>query len=1007
MSVDELTKKRTIIKAKVTTFQTFLRKLDIDTSKNQELPLRLERAERLFSEYDEVQSQIEALTDVDTDERTRFEDAFYTAILLGRNTVARLSPSTSKEVTSSPTIDNITLTNSLLKLLDINLPTFNGEYDQWITFRNTFEAIIDSNANLSKVQKFYYLQSAVKGSAAQCFQSLSLSNENYDAAWTLLKSRFENKRLIVHHHIQALLDLPVLTKESCTGMRKLIDDIQQHMVALTKLKQPVQSWDILLIHLLTPKLDFKTKREWEFKREFSTLPSMAEFIDFLNKRCSILETLLPNQLKDASSTNTKSQKKSVTLQSPAEKLCPLCKNSHWLYACPSFRKLSSHERLREAKRLKVCLNCLRSHPERECTFGSCQRCKRRHNTMLHLDSDNSQTKSVNVESSETSSQKGESDSSVRTSTTATTSHCANKGVVQSLLSTAIVLVRDHNGHYQECRALLDSASQSHFMTEELCQRLQLKTFKINHLINGIGETNVFVNNRTTTVIKSKYNEYQTELSCLVVKTITGVVPSDKFDVDQFTIPKTILLADPKYNIPAKVDLLIGVALFYNLLQERRINLSNNQLILQETKLGWIIGGAYVPCKSSIQCNTSQSYLSLNTQIQEQLERFWQLEEVVIPKPYTREEQLCEDNFASTHQRDHDGKFIVQLPMKSSISLLGKSREIAEKRLRSVERKFYKDAELKEAYIDFMQEYERLGHMSEIGETEDNDEHAIYIPHHAVVKSTSSTTKVRVVFDASCKTTSGKSLNDILLVGPTVQNTLFNIILRFRQHTYVITSDIHKMYRQVLLQPDQRDLQRVLWRKPSGTTQAFRLNTVTYGLASAPFLVIRCLYQLALECQTDLPEVSETIKQDFYVDDLITGGNNLQQLKTLKKDITNVLRSGQFELHKWNSNEKSILSVEEEEATDLVNFDKEVNTLGLIWRTNSDTFQNRISSRIQPSKLTKRVLLSINSQIFYPLGLIGPITVRSKLLLQDLWRLKIDWDDPVPIELQSKWSYFQD
>jgi len=183
-----------------------------------------------------------------------------------------------------------------------------------------------------------------------------------------------------------------------------------------------------------------------------------------------------------------------------------------------------------------------------------------------------------------------------------------------------------------------------------------------------------------------------------------------------------------------------------------------------------------------------------------------------------------------------------------------------------------------------------------------------------------------------------------------------------------------MYRQILLQPDQRDLQRVLWKKSSGTIQAFRLNTVTYGLASAPFLAIRCLHQLALECQNNLLNVSETIRQDFYVDDLITGGNNLSQLKILKEDIINVLRNGKFELHKWNSNEKSILAVEREATSDSVNFDKEVNTLGLIWNTNLDTFQYRINSKIHPSKLTKRIILSIISQIFDPLGLIGPITV---------------------------------
>jgi len=130
MSVEELKKKRTIIKAKVTTFQTFLKKLDTDPSKGQKLPLRLERAEKLLSEYDQVQSEIEAATDIDTDERAKFEDAFYTAILLGRNTATRLSPSTSKELASSAIIDITTHANSLLKLPNINLPTFNGEYDQ-------------------------------------------------------------------------------------------------------------------------------------------------------------------------------------------------------------------------------------------------------------------------------------------------------------------------------------------------------------------------------------------------------------------------------------------------------------------------------------------------------------------------------------------------------------------------------------------------------------------------------------------------------------------------------------------------------------------------------------------------------------------------------------------------------------------------------------------------------------------------------------------------------------
>lgn len=785
MSAEELTRKRASVKSRLTSFQSFVKKLETDASKVRELPLRLERAEGLLAEFEAIQYEIEAISNFDIKERTKFEDTYYTIITSARESITQLNPRfTSGASTSVVTSNAMIHTNSLLKLPNINLPTFEGEYDKWITFRDTFEAIIDSNANLTRIQKFYYLQSAVKGSVAQCFQSLSLSNENYDAAWRLLKSRFENKRLIVHHHIQALFDLPIISKESCVNLRKLIDDVQQHLCALTKLEQPVQTWDTLLIHLITPKLDPKTKREWEFKRDLTTLPTMTEFIDFLNKRCSILETLLSsNKLKDIAMSDAKSQRKSVALttQALADKTCPSCKNRHWLYACPAFQKLTTQERLREAKRLKVCLNCLRSHADRECTFGGCQRCKRRHNTMLHFDTSEHSAEKTHNEKTNSSSKETVAESSAKSDVNITMSHCATKGIIHALLSTAVILIRDSNGKYRKCRALLDSASQSHFMTNNLCQQLQLKMYKIDHLINGIGQTNVFVNHKTTAIIRSRYNDYQAELPCFVVDSISGMLPSDKLDTRQIIIPKHVLLADPEYNIPSKVDLLIGVTLFYDLLRTRRIVLGNNQPILQETTLGWIIGGHFAPCKASTQLNVSQCSLSLNAQTQKQLERFWKLKEIETTISRTKEEQFCEEQFASTYQGDEHGRFVVRLPLKNSVSTLGRSQEIAERRLYAIERKLQKNEDLRKAYMDFIQEYEILGHMSQVKESIKEIETANYLPHHAVIKSRSTTTKVRVVFDASCKTSSGKSLNDILCVGPTIQDSLFSILLRFRQH----------------------------------------------------------------------------------------------------------------------------------------------------------------------------------------------------------------------------------
>ncbi|XP_039303905.1 uncharacterized protein LOC120357484 [Solenopsis invicta] len=112
------------------------------------------------------------------------------------------------------------------------------------------------------------------------------------------------------------------------------------------------------------------------------------------------------------------------------------------------------------------------------------------------------------------------------------------------------------------------------------------------------------------------------------------------------------------------------------------------------------------------------------------------------------------------------------------------------------------------------------------------------------------------------------------------------------------------------------------------------------------------------------------------------------------------------MHKWNLNKNLISNEDNKEISESVNFNKEVNTLGIIWNPKRDTFQYRINLKPHLSKLTKRVILPVASKIFDPLGSIGPITVQSKLLLQNLWRSKVGWDNPVPAELQSKWTHFR-
>lgn len=184
----------------------------------------------------------------------------------------------------------------------------------------------------------------------------------------------------------------------------------------------------------------------------------------------------------------------------------------------------------------------------------------------------------------------------------------------------------------------------------------------------------------------------------------------------------------------------------------------------------------------------------------------------------------------------------------------------------LEKNFRKNPTLAEQYKKFMYEYEKLGHMQKIDKTELAETHC-FLPHFGVERASSTTTKLRVVFDASAKTSNGFSLNDILEVGPRIQSELFDLLIRFRKFKYAFTADIEKMYRQIKINENDTNMQMIVWRdNENEEMQFFNLNTVTYGTASAPYLATRTLVKMASENAVDYPLASKIIKNDFYMDD---------------------------------------------------------------------------------------------------------------------------------------------
>lgn len=573
------------------------------------------------------------------------------------------------------------------------------------------------------------------------------------------------------------------------------------------------------------------------------------------------------------------------------------------------------------------------------------------------------------------------------------------------LSTAIINVQAKDGKLLQARVLLDPGSQSTFISKNLKQKLDLDVFKINTNVNSINQSTMLMQLACKTVIHSMQDEYLSEVHCLIIPNITSVLPSSNVDVSKLNIPSTIALADPTFNIAAEVDMILGGDCFWKLLCAEQMNL--NGPTLKKTKLGWVVGGPLYPSNVEHRRNTTHCHF-LESQLSKEVEKFWELKNIPTTRRFSLEEQHCEEHFLATTMRYKSGKFITALPLKDDSNLLGDSYACAKSRLLSQERKFIKNESFEHQHKNFIQEYETLGHMVE--STVKPEDTSYILPHNGVYNVNSITTKLRIVFDGSAETTSGVSLNDLQMLGPTLQSDLFSILVRFRLHPYVVFADIEKMYRMIWIREEDRKLKQILWRyNENEPIKTFTLNTVTYGTKPASNLAVRCPVELANKINNDLPHVSMVIKEDFYIDDLLYGFDGAKEGIEILNALKTVLQSAGFHLRKWKSNDIGILqSIAHADCkmndVDL-NFNEINKVLGLIWNCQPDNLSYKLSCTSR-TIATKRTILQFLARIFDLLGLLGPCTVMMKMILQKLWSKKLGWDERIPTDLYNQWTVLQ-
>lgn len=910
------------------------------------------------------------------------------------------------------------------KVPKLVIQKFDGNLFHWREFWDSFNSAIHSRHDLEPVEKFHYLRSYLTGDAKQAIQGLSITNENYLNAVGILEERFANIEMIKDIHFRALWELPSVSKDNTRQLRQFYDQMENHVRSLTAMgihDTELRSIIPSIMSKLPGEIQFILEREKETPAwDMSTLRQKLKQYVLAKEKIDpmkIQQSVFPPPLR--STTEVLMSASTAPINNPfksnserPKRGCRYCSKNHWTDECTQFSTINS----RKSKLKGCCFICLKEgHISRNCPATSymCVHCKKRRHHHRSLCPE--KFSSTNLLQTETLS------ACVQTKTES----CLLASGEQVILQTARTdISNSEQSAKKSARILLDCGSQRTYISQKLASDLKLerkKTEIISVLTFG-SKNSQEIETSVVELELSLKDGNSMKINANVVPQITGNIFRAPCDFKQHEfLWKNLMLADsiPQDNELSEIDILIGNDYYMDIILPERIEVRPG-LYLLGSKLGWILTGRF---EGEPRKDPDVSFLILTQlshtlpevsnfnqpdsclPVKPNLETFWSLEAIGIhDSPQIKDDDLAIENFNETIEYDK-GRYNVTWPWKSKEPDLPENFGLAKGRLNSLIQRLNKRPELLSKYDDIIQQQLEQGIIEKVDHKTEEGPVNHYIPHHAVITPTKTTTKVRIVYDASAKTkTKNLSLNECLYRGPVILQDLIGLLMRFRLNKIAILADIEKAFLQIGLHNKDRDVTRFLWLKNpkepklEGNIEIYRFCRVPFGIIASPFLLAATLNYHLKSIGT---ETSDNILENTYVDNIITGKETVEESYAFYKEAKQICQQASMNLRQWTSNSKEFCDLIPE--VDRVQ-SSNTKVLGLGWNIRTDSLNiTRPNLASLDSIETKRDVLKAIAGIFDPLGLFIPVTLQSKLYLQSLWKEDFTWDDRLNKDKREQWK----